>query len=356
MSSKAKRSSSSQSSSTTSVKATGSYIVSIDVGRNNLAVFVYEWQRRVGVFWHNFDMRLRRYEPNTYRKHVKVMLESIPFIGDMYLVERQVPRATKNCIIEVIIHCIVAEHFHKKSLTVSPSAVRKFFSLRNDTKHFKKMDAAFVCDQIIDCQRARVRMLEESMKSTFRSSKKRDDLADCFLQALYYAETTLAPRPQFDPKSYNHYEGRTIKAQRRRREISEQRAEKQSAAKRKRQAKTQKKLPVAETIDLTSSSSSSSSSSLTTSDQEESDDDDDFFFDDSEEDSGGQRKAKIAKSTLSSSRKKVSKATYSSTKKVTTTVRDEEREEDQLMSLSLSDDDEDDDDDSFLYKSVFCRK
>jgi len=186
-------------------------VASIDVGRNNMCVCIYAPFSRTVVHWKNYNLQLKAYDPQTYRKTVETIFYKIPKCS-VYLIEKQVPIAPKNCLIESILHCIVSYAACKPARTVHPAEVRKFFSLRYDKKYYKKRDAVFVTVQILqDMPRAAIQFRNEEDRSAFLKPPKglkRDDLADSFLQVLYYSETTLGRRAAFKPSVYKHYTGR----------------------------------------------------------------------------------------------------------------------------------------------------
>ena len=189
------------------------FLVSIDIGRKNLAVCILECVQRKVVFWRNFDVNLKAYNPIVYRKQLEKIFLSLPK-GHIYVVERQMFKATKNCFIECILHSMIAYRLNHLPVPVNPRAVANFFALR-DGKYFKKKDAVFVCKQILkDEKNAAIKFGNESLRSAFLESKtteKMDDLADCLLQALYHLETKVQKRQQFNPKAYEHYQGRVSK-------------------------------------------------------------------------------------------------------------------------------------------------
>lgn len=206
-------SSSSASSATKPTKKTGSacLVASIDVGRNNMCVCIYAPFTRTVIHWKNYNLQLKAYDPQTYRKTVETIFYKIPKCT-VYLIEKQVPMAPKNCLIESILHCIVSYAACKPARTVSPTDVRKFFLLRHDKKYYKKRDAVFVTTQVLeDIQGAAIKFRNEADRTTFLKPPKglkRDDLADSLLQALFYSETTLFRRQAFRPSAYKHYTGR----------------------------------------------------------------------------------------------------------------------------------------------------
>lgn len=185
-------------------------IVSIDVGRKNLAVCVYDGISRKGLLWKNYDTHLKNYAPSKYRKILtKIMLGLPP--GDVYLIEKQVPRPEnhKNLIVEAMLHCIVALVFQKKPVAVNPKDVSEYFGMTKDRKA-KKRDAVAICEQILKDEDGRSKIsMEAGMVDLFIDKKKtpkRDDLADCFLQAVYYNEKQCATLSTFEPLHYLGHE------------------------------------------------------------------------------------------------------------------------------------------------------
>lgn len=161
-------------------------IASIDIGRNNFAIFIYDIQQNQVIFWKNCKTDLKEYNVTTYIDILERLFITFPE-AELYLIEKQVAIAPKNCIIESIVHSIVRHKLKKRVLSVNPSSVSKYFSLLK-TKHLKKRDAVVIVKQILIDRDAKLKFQDISLPRDFlsRQTKKRDDLADCCLQGILY--------------------------------------------------------------------------------------------------------------------------------------------------------------------------
>jgi hypothetical protein len=200
-------------------------IASVDVGRKNMAVFVYDALERRGLFWHNFDLRLSRtYDPRAYRQAVAEVLQKVPR-ADVYVVERQLPFATHNCYLEMAVHCIVTYGLRTPVVSACPKKIAEYFSLNLSSKHYKKRDAVHVCAQVLMCPRAAIRMNDPPLVARFlqesvdygprrkiasgKRTMKLDDLSDALLQTLYFVQTrTHYAQKNYTTAGYTHYTGR----------------------------------------------------------------------------------------------------------------------------------------------------
>ncbi len=177
-------------------------ITSIDIGRKNLAIFVYNTKKRKVVFWKNINTELSVFNSNKYRKILTKVFLQLPE-SDLYLLEKQVPipENHKNLIIESILNCIITFYYGKNPIIVNPKDVSNYFKLTKD-RYYKKRDAVAIIKQmIIDPNRDII--IPEKEIEEFESSKKQDDLADSFLQCIWYHEThILKSKSTFKPDVY----------------------------------------------------------------------------------------------------------------------------------------------------------
>lgn len=183
-------------------------VVSIDIGRKNLAVCIYNGKTRTCSYWKNFNTNLSTYNPNKWRVQLSKILLEIPE-GDIYLIEKQVPvpQNHKNLIMESIINCIIAFAFGKTPIVANPETISNYFGMTKK-KYYKKKDATVICEQILRDSKAKIKMKDPQWARLFLQPKaieKRDDLADCLLQAIWYCETKMLPFKGFDPSRYRTY-------------------------------------------------------------------------------------------------------------------------------------------------------
>ena len=169
-------------------------VASIDVGRRNLALCVYDANERTVTHWRVYDTGLgdTAYNAERWCATVAALVRSWP-PADTYLVERQVPQPHnhKNLIIEALVHAIVGATLHGTAIAVSPADVSGYFLLPKGAKHAKKRAATSACVELLRDRRARIRVADENLSARFTTPgviAKRDDLADCLLQCIYWCE------------------------------------------------------------------------------------------------------------------------------------------------------------------------
>lgn len=184
-------------------------IVSIDIGRNNLGVFVYNCITKKAVFWTVFSTGLGIYHAPQYVKQMEKIMDRIPR-GSVYLIEKQVALSPKNCIVESIVHSIARFKYSASVYSIKPSTVSDYFSMTKG-KSAKKIDAVKLCKQILQDRDANLRFTDIELPQKFlsKSKMKRDDLSDCMLQCLYYVDTHVTKQYYFKRKKYIHHKPRT---------------------------------------------------------------------------------------------------------------------------------------------------
>jgi hypothetical protein len=154
----------------------------------------------------NIVTGLKDYRVAEYVSKLERILDALP-IGEIYLIEKQVALASKNCIIESILHSIIRFKLKKQVLSISPTDVSNHFSLLK-SKYLKKRDAIVVCKQILIDREAQIKFSDINLPKNFLSSDvkmKRDDFADSFLQCLYFLDRRVTKRFYFKYKKYQHY-------------------------------------------------------------------------------------------------------------------------------------------------------
>lgn len=167
-------------------------IVSIDIGSKHLAVI---GKLRLKIcFWKVIDLRLPAvYNPSRYFTAVYSFFKSMKdYIGlrTVILIERQMNSCSRGrhggIMTNLLIESLVYSIFSMKSthcFSISPKNVSALHNLEKGK--MKKKSAV-----------SKVELFLKETKNTrwldyFMEQGKRDDLADAYLQAIYYEETGL---------------------------------------------------------------------------------------------------------------------------------------------------------------------
>ena len=90
--------------------------------------------------------------------------------ADVILIERQMQARMK------MIACALRCFFWEKSRMIAPLSVRKHFKISTGVYHENKKASK---DYVL-------RFLDEKQKKKYSASKKRDDMADAIIQAMYF--------------------------------------------------------------------------------------------------------------------------------------------------------------------------
>ena len=147
-------------------------ILSVDIGIRNFAWSVYCTDLRRFVEFRVIDLGAVK----DYVARMRALTLEEPFVSsDVILVENQMRACMKT--MATAIRC-----FHyDKTLAVAPQRIKRFF--RTSMRAHRKNKLAGVCE-------AR-RYLCPEMLVRFESFKKKDDVADCILQTVWYTSKVL---------------------------------------------------------------------------------------------------------------------------------------------------------------------
>jgi hypothetical protein len=177
-------------------------IVSFDVGRKNLACCMYSSESAQITFWKIFDIGERNGAKLIVDAFEQLDNHPILLTGDIVLVERQPHSNPPMRIIEAI----VESYFVGKGLkTIDYSSrfklgnmdLTSLGNLRGKTNYSVRKKAAI--------QICKVFLTENPQPTTIQhvwdTCKKKDDLADCFLQALSYKDSDTETKITLPPPS-----------------------------------------------------------------------------------------------------------------------------------------------------------
>jgi len=154
-------------------------ILSIDVGIRNFGTSVYDTEKEEFVLFNVQDLKKIKDTVALMRE----MTSKEPFTSvDVILVERQM-----RAIMKTMATSIRAFHF-EKTVMITPQSVKRFFKSSGGC-HSKNKKAA------VELART---FLNEKNLALFETLKKKDDIADCIIQTMYYLKRlkpTLCKEP-----------------------------------------------------------------------------------------------------------------------------------------------------------------
>ena len=157
-------------------------VLGLDVGIRNLAVCAL--QNGVPVAWFNEALVEGRYEPHRTVEHVLAFVarhRELFAQAQHVVIERQL-RANMR-VIEGVLHAL---HWGKCSVVHARSVKARYGLSRRDYRQNKQAAVEFVARHAPDCE----------LTDRFWRSRKRDDLADSYLLALFYSEQCAEQQQQ----------------------------------------------------------------------------------------------------------------------------------------------------------------
>ena len=159
-----------------------SYVVAIDVGIKNLGLCVYDFITSQVVHWETVSLATK-YQPMLNVRYVREFVESHAHYfehAQTVLVERQM-RCNMR-IIEAVFHTL----FYDTCIILNPRSVKLHYGL---CMHNYRANKERAVEWATDFVESNPRVIAETPKQTWTSSKKRDDLADALLLVMYYLDT-----------------------------------------------------------------------------------------------------------------------------------------------------------------------
>jgi hypothetical protein len=164
-------------------------IVSFDVGRKNLACCIHDSNTNLITFWYIFDIGENKGTKLIYNAFAELDKFPILLTGDIVLVERQ-----PNCNPTMrVIEAIVESYFVGKGLATMDYSSR--FKLNNadlSSLGNLKGKSNYAVRKKAAIGLCRLHLTNhpqpETVVKIWDTCKKKDDLADCLLQALSYTD------------------------------------------------------------------------------------------------------------------------------------------------------------------------
>ena len=151
-------------------------IVSVDIGTRNFAYTVYDTNQSKFIMFRLLDLRAKK----DLVLEMKEISDSLPFQeASVILVENQMRACMKT--MATALRC-----FHlDKVVRVHPHSVKRHFKT-SKKKHHKNKKAGI--------EEVR-KYLKGASLETFETFKKKDDIADCILQTVWYLATRSSSEP-----------------------------------------------------------------------------------------------------------------------------------------------------------------
>lgn len=160
------------------------YVVAIDVGIKNFGICVFDFHTSTVVLWENTTITpFGRYQP---ANNVRYVRELVARYDDYFreahavLVERQM--RTNMRIIEAVLHSM----YYDKCYIISPKAIKMHYSLSTANYAKNKQRAIEWSDRFVANNQD---AFATGATDTYKSSTKRDDMADSLLLVMYYLDT-----------------------------------------------------------------------------------------------------------------------------------------------------------------------
>lgn len=147
-------------------------IVSVDIGLKNFGITVYCTEQHEFLSF----LLLQLNKPKDLVAKMKELSEGEPFVSaDVVLVENQMRQCMRT--MAVALRCFN----YDKTVCVAPQSVKRFFKTSMKAHHKNKKAGVIEARKHL-CAR---------MCREFDAFKKKDDVADCILQTVWYVHTKL---------------------------------------------------------------------------------------------------------------------------------------------------------------------
>ena len=150
-------------------------ILSVDIGIRNFAFTVYCTEKKEFVLFRHMDLG----KVKDYVARMKELSDTSPFVtADVILIERQM----RSCM-KTMATSLRAFHF-AKTIPVAPQSIKKHFKTCMRKHHKNKKAGVLVAQQYLG-----------NKKEQFQKLKKKDDIADCILQTIWYLRNGVPEKP-----------------------------------------------------------------------------------------------------------------------------------------------------------------
>ena len=143
------------------------YILSVDIGIRNFAFTMYSTVEEKFILFRLLDLG----KVKDYVAKMRELSGTDPFqSADVILVERQMRSCMKTMAVSL------RAFNYEKTVMVAPQSIKRHFKTAMKKHHKNKKAGVVVARKYLDAQK-----LEQ-----FEKMKKKDDIADCVLQTVWY--------------------------------------------------------------------------------------------------------------------------------------------------------------------------
>lgn len=159
------------------------YIVSIDVGVQNLGICVWDFVTSQIVYLSNASIVQGRYAPKDNVHYVRCFIERFQKYFDnakVVLIERQM--RVNMRIIESVIQAL----HYEKCIVVSPRLIKMHYDLSTKTYRGNKIRAI---EWATEFATNNPEAFAAGVTKEYSLAKKKDDMADALIMVLYYLDT-----------------------------------------------------------------------------------------------------------------------------------------------------------------------
>lgn len=151
------------------------FILSVDIGIRNFAITVYCTLESKFVLFKLFDLG----GVKDYVAKMRELSSSSPFTtANVILIERQMRSCMKTMAVSL------RAFNYEKTIMVAPQSIKRYFKT-SMKKHSKNKKAGV---------EAAVKYLNGDILDKFQKLKKKDDIADCILQTIWYIRNGVSKK------------------------------------------------------------------------------------------------------------------------------------------------------------------
>jgi hypothetical protein len=169
------------------------FVVSMDVGYRNFAIAIFDIVRQEVVVWENFDLGITKFTSSNILEAFESLFEEriAPVVAQAgistTLIEVQAHRPTTYRV--AMVDCTIRGFLGGRRIPVRairPADVKRHFGFPIRQVHAaRKADSIRRVREFLDGAPGGLRVPED-VRQSFDRSRKKDDLADAYLQLLYF--------------------------------------------------------------------------------------------------------------------------------------------------------------------------
>ena len=173
------------------------FILSMDVGYRNFALVIFDIVRQEIVVWENFDLGITTFTSSHILEAFESFFEAriAPVVGmagiSTTLIEVQAHRPSTYRV--AMVDCILRGYLGGRGIPVRairPADVKRHFGFPIRQSHGqRKADSIRRVREFLDGAPGGL-AISQGVRQSFDRSRKKDDLADAYLQLLFFVRST----------------------------------------------------------------------------------------------------------------------------------------------------------------------